>query len=251
MLKLIAGTPNISRGGPRPVMYKAMAAGAASAPEGLPEQSSLGDYRSYAIDGALDLPDASVTQVPLYAPGELACERRWISESSGGWSPPKPITTENAMSYSGGPVVSEIRFTPTENLPAGNLRVVTRDRDGQIEFLGDSRITDTQKGRALPISLGTAFDLQVSRDRIAFSVDKAAHEMNEGLRITLTNTGDSARTVTLREHPSRWRAWTLTSSSQKPTKQTPDLLEFEVAVPANAKATLDYTVKYTWAAKDE
>jgi hypothetical protein len=213
-LKLVAGMPNISRGGPRPVMYKAMAAGAAPAPEGLPEQSSLGDYRSYAIDGALDLPDASVTQVPLYAPGELACERRWIAENGSAWFPPKPLMVENAMSYAGGPVVSEIRFTPTENLPAGNLRVLTHDRDGQIEFLGDARIGDTQKGRALPITLGNAFDLQVTRDRTAFSVDKAAHEMNEALRITLTNTGDSARTVSVREHPFRWRAWTLASSSQ-------------------------------------
>ena len=251
MLKLVAGSPNISRGGPRPVMYKSMAAAAAPAPEALPEQSSLGDYRSYAIDGALDLPDASVTQVPLYAPGDLACERRWITESGGAWFPPKPLTTESAISYAGGPVVSEIRFTPTENLPAGNLRVLTRDRDGQIEFLGDAHIADTQKGRAPPITLGNAFDLQITRDRTVFSVDKAAHEMNEGLRITLTNTGDSARTVTVREHPNRWRAWTLASSSQKPTKQSPDLLEFEILVPANAKATLDYTVKYTWTPKDE
>jgi len=34
-------------------------------------------------------------------------------------------------------------------------------------------------------------------------------------------------------------------------EQTPDLLEFEVAVPANGKATLDYVVKYTWTPKDE
>ena len=129
--------------------------------------------------------------------------------------------------------------------------MLTRDRDGQIEFLGDARIADTQKGRALPITLGNAFDLQVTRDRTVFSVDKAAHEMNEGLRITLTNTGGSARTVTVREHPNRWHAWTLASSSQKPTKQSPDLLEFEILVPANAKATLDYTVKYTWLPKDE
>jgi hypothetical protein len=251
MLKLVAGAPNLSRGGPRPVMYKAMAAQAAPAPEGLPEQSSLGDYRSYAIDGALDLPDASVTQVPLYAPSELACERRWIAENGGAWFPPKPLTVADAMSYGGGPVVSELRFTPTENLPAGHLRVLTRDRDAQIEFLADARIADTQKGRALPITLGNAFDLQVARERTAFSVDKTAHEMIESLRITLTNTGDSARTVTVREHPNRWRVWTLASSSQKPTKETPDLLEFDVAVPANAKATLDYSVKYTWTPKDE
>ncbi len=75
--------------------------------------------------------------------------------------------------------------------------------------------------------------------------------MNEALRITLTNTGDSARTVTVIEHPNRWRVWSLASSSQKPTKRTPDLLEFEVAVPANGKSTLDYAVKYTWTPKDE
>jgi hypothetical protein len=251
MLKLIAGAPNISRGGPRPVMYKAMAAQAAPAPEALPEQSTLGDYRSYTIDGALDLPDASVTQVPLYAPGELACERRWVAENGSAWFAPKPLTVENATSVAGGPVISEIRFTPAENLPAGHLRVLTRDRDGQIEFLGDARIADTPKGRALPVTLGDAFDLRVARDRTAFSVDKAAREMNEAFRITLTNTGENARTITVREHPNRWRAWTLASSSQKPAKQSPDLLEFEVAVPANGKATLDYAVKYTWLPKDE
>ena len=129
--------------------------------------------------------------------------------------------------------------------------MLTRDRDGRTEFLGEARIDDTQKGRAVPVALGTAFDLSARRERTAFSVDKAAHEMNEGFRVTLTNTGENARTITVREHPNRWRAWTLQSSSQKPAKQTPDLLEFEVAVPANGKATLDYVVKYTWTPKDE
>jgi hypothetical protein len=217
----------------------------------LPEQSSLGDYRSYAIDGALDLPDASVTQVPLYAPGEIGCERRWIAESGGAWFPPKPMLAEGASTPQGVPVVSEIRFTSSENLPAGNLRVLTRDRDRRIEFLGDARIADTQKGRAVSIELGNAFDLRTTRERTAFSIDKAAREMHEAFRITLSNTGEKARTIAVREHPNRWRAWTLESSSQKPAKQTPDLLEFDIAVPANGKATLDYAVKYSWTPKDE
>ena len=251
-LKLVAGSPNMAR--PVMRMYKStMAAGVAAAPQSLPEQSSLGDYRSYAIDGALDLPDASVTQVPLYASSDLDCQRRWIFETSGAWFPPKPMLNKDDMPVSASPgsIASELRFTPTENLPAGHLRVLTRDRDSRVEFLGEARINDTQKGQAVPVTLGTAFDLSALRERTAFSVDKAAREMNEGYRITLTNTGDSARTITVREHPNRWRAWTLQSSSQKPAKQTPDLLEFEVAVPANGKATLDYVVKYTWTPKDE
>jgi hypothetical protein len=251
-LKLVAGSPNMAR--PVMRMYKStMAAGVAAAPQSLPEQSSLGDYRRYAIDGALDLPDASVTQVPLYASSDIDCQRRWTFETSGAWFPPKPMLNKDDMPISASPgsIASELRFTPTENLPAGHLRVLTRDRDSRVEFLGEARINDTQKGQAVPVTLGTAFDLSALRERTAFSVDKAAREMNEGYRITLTNTGDTARTITVREHPNRWRVWTPQSSSQKPAKQTPDLLEFEVAVPANGKATLDYAVKYTWTPKDE
>jgi hypothetical protein len=250
-LKLVAGSPNFTRGGgPRPMAMKAQMAPAA-APEQLPEQSALGDYRSYAIDGNLDLPDASVTQVPLYAARELECKRAWIVEHGGAWFPSKPMMTPDVVQGGGGPVISELNFLSTENLPAGQMRVLTRDRDGRVEFLGESRIADMAKGRRVNITLGNAFDLAATRERTAFSVDKTAREMNEGFRITLTNTGETARTVTVREHPNRWRAWSLLSSSQKPTKQSPDLLEFEIAVPADGKTTLDYAVRYHWLPADE
>jgi len=79
-------------------------------------------------------------------------------------------------------------------------------------------------------------------------VDKAGRTMDEAYRITLTNAGDDARIVTVREHPNRWREWTLASSSGKPSKQTTDTLEFRVNVPANGKAVLDYAVHYHWTA---
>ena len=250
-LKLIAGSPNFTKSGyaPRPVAMKAMAASAA--PEAMPEQASLGDYRSYAIDGNRDLPDASVTQVPLYASRDLACERRWLYESGGPWFPQKPMLARDAWSGGSAPVQGRIGFTAAENLPGGNLRVLTRDRDGRTELLGENRIGDTVKGHEVDVDLGVAFDLAATRERTAFTLDRSAREMEEGVRITLANSGESARTITVREHPNRWRAWTLQSSSQKPDKQTPDTLEFRVAVPANGKATLDYAVRYAWMPADE
>ena len=65
----------------------------------------------------------------------------------------------------------------------------------------------------------------------------------------LTSLG--ARTITVREHPNRWRAWDVASSSQKPSRKTPDVLEFSVDVPATGKATLDYLLHYAWTAADE
>lgn len=249
LIKLIAGAPNFAKGGGgRPMMMKAMAA---SAPEEAPQQSSLGDYRSYTLDGSLDLPDASVTQVPLYPTRELPCERQWVFDNGTWGYGQKPVLQTDIGEPASGPVLSRLTFSATENLPAGNLRALVADKDGRVELLGENRIGDVQKGRRVDVGLGVAFDLAATRERTVFSVDKAAREMDEGFRVTLTNSGNSARSITVREHHFRWRTWSVVSSSQKPDKQTPDLLEFRVPVPANGKATLDYLVRYVWSASDE
>lgn len=251
-LKLVAGAPNLERGfQPMPRMaMKAMAA-PAPAPEAMPEQSALGDYRSYLIDGAIDLPDASVTQVPLYASRELDCTRRWLASFGYAWFPDRPQLNPGNDAASKQVVSSQLSFNAPENLPAGRVRVLTRDRDGRNELLGEARSSDTAKGRTLDLVLGTAFSLHASRERSAFTVDRAARTMDESFRVTLENAGENSTTLTVREHPNRWRVWELASSSQKPARKTADQLEFEVAVPAHGKVTLDYRLRYRWTAADE
>ncbi len=249
-LKLVAGDPNrVKQTGPQPVAMRAMAMEASA--DSTPAQSSLGDFRVYTLPNTLDLPDASVTQTPLYASRELGCERTWLFENGQQWAPDKPYIAPGNDGRSSGAVVSKLRFVAAENLPAGTLRVLTRDADNRIEFVGEDRVADTGQGRSVSLTLGNAFDLTGSRERTAFSVDRAAHQMNEAFRITLENTGEQARTVTVREHPYRWRNWTLASSSQKPAKQSPDTLDFAVSVPAKSKVNLDYAIDYSWLAGDE
>ncbi|GAB2570005.1 DUF4139 domain-containing protein [Dyella jejuensis] len=249
-LVLIAGEPQFAKAsGPRPMMMmRAMAAPAAA--EALPEQSSLADYRSYTLPAPVDLPDGSISQVPLYATRMLDCERTALYENGGNWLPPQPMLNSDFNADSHSSIVSTLRLTAFDSLPAGYLRVLTADRQGVPQFIGEGRINDTPKGSDATITLGTAFDLRGGRERTRFHVDPAGRSMDEAFRITLTNAGDSARIVTVREHPNRWREWKLTSSSMAPGEQTADTLEFRVNVPANGKATLDYAVRYTWAAGD-
>jgi len=249
-LTLIAGEPNFAKTtGPRPVMMRAMAAPVAA--EALPEQSSMGDYRSYALPAPVDLPDGSVSQVPLYAARTVSCERTSLYENGGNWVPPQPMINETFNTDSNTSIISTLRFAAFDSLPAGYLRVLTADRNGVPQFIGEGRINDTPKGSDATITLGTAFDLRGQRERTSFHVDKNGRTLDEAFRITLTHAGDSARTVTVREHPNRWRQWTVTSSSAKPSKQTTDTLEFKVEVPANGKAVLDYAVRYTWTAEEQ
>jgi hypothetical protein len=145
-LTLIAGEPNFAKSnGPRPVMMmKAMAAPAPAMAEAMPEQSSMDDYRSYTLPAPVDLPDGSISQVPLYAPRTLGCERTSLYENGGNWLPPRPMINESEFSSSGNTnVTSTLRLTAFDSLPAGYLRVLTADRNGVPQFIGEGRINDT------------------------------------------------------------------------------------------------------------
>lgn len=246
-LTLIAGTPNFAdMPGPRPVMMMAKAMPAAEA--ALPQQAQMNDYRSYTLPAPVDLPDASVSQVPLYAPRELSCERVALYENGNRYQPPRPLIAPGADPDGSTAVTDRLTLRAFDSLPAGNLRVFARDRDGTPRFIGAGRIDDTPKGGEARIQLGTAFDLRGTRARTAFHVDAAGRTLDEAFRITLSNSGDRPRVVTVRAHPNRWREWTLATSSIRPSRQTTDTIDFAVEVPARGTATLDYAVRYHWTA---
>ena len=250
-LTLIAGEPNMAKSSaPRPMMARAFAAEAKMAD--LPEQASLADYRSYTLPAPVDLPNDSVSQVPLYATRTIDCERTALySVGSPGYRPPQPVLNPDFTPNDGSEITSMLALKAFDSLPAGYLRVLSADRSGTLQFIGEGRINDTPKGSQAAITLGTAFDLRATRERTKFEVDAPAHRMDEAFRIRLSNAGDTARMVTVREYPQRWRQWTLTSSSSKPSTQNPDLLEFRVNVPANGEATLDYALRYQWTAAEQ
>ncbi|SEM25103.1 hypothetical protein SAMN02800694_0367 [Luteibacter sp. UNCMF331Sha3.1] len=254
-LKLVAGDARRAKAPPQPKMFMARAAPAPAAMDAVasaPEQATLGDLRTYTLPAAVDLPDGSVTQTPLYDRHTLDCEREALYDAQGGgWFPPRPnLERQMNAPTAGTPIVSNLRFRAFDSLPAGYVRVLTTDRDGNAELLGEGRIDDTPKNKDTTVSLGNAFDLSATREQTAFTADANAHRIDESIRIVLANAGATARTITVREHPNRWRAWAITSSSVKPAKVSPELAEFRVEVPANGSATLDYAVRYTWVDAD-
>jgi len=248
-LTLIAGEPNLNKpSAPRAYMMAKAAPAPMASMDAMPEQATLADYRSYTLPGNVDLPDGSVTQSPLYATRTIDCDQTALYElGNRGWHPPQPYISPDLMTDSSN-VISTVQIKAFDSLPAGFLRVLTADRSGTPQVIGEGRINDTAKGQDATITLGQAFDLTAQRERTAFKVDQAGRTMDESFKIDLSNAGESARTITVREHPSRWREWKLSSSSTKPSKQTPDTLEFRIEVPAHGKATLEYSVRYQWAA---
>ena len=249
-LSLIAGDPHFARPTPVPRMM-ALAAPMGRNAVPLPEQSTLDEYRRYALLGTVSLPNGSITQSPLYATRTLGCERTALYENGGAWMPSQPMLSPDFNSGSNNTLSSNLHFITFDSMPAGYLRAFSRDASNIPQLVGEARIDDTPKGDALDLNLGTAFDLRGTRERTSFHVDKHGRTLNEALRIIIENSGNTSKQVTVREHPNRWREWNLSSSSVRPSKQTLDTLEFRVEVPANGKAMIDYTVRYSWTAEQK
>ncbi|MBZ0142937.1 MAG: DUF4139 domain-containing protein [Rhodocyclaceae bacterium] len=128
-------------------------------------------------------------------------------------------------------------------LPKGIVRVYKKDSRGNALFIGEDRIDHTAKNETVRLKLGDAFDVKASRKQTGFR--KIADRVYESaFSIELSNAKDSAVTVKVVEPvPGDWE---MVAESQKHAKGDTHSAVWLVQVPAQGKATLDYSVRMRW-----
>ena len=128
-------------------------------------------------------------------------------------------------------------------LPKGIVRVYKKDSRGNALFIGEDRIDHTAKNETVRLKLGDAFDVKASRKQTGFR--KIADRVYESaFSIELSNAKDSAVTVKVVEPvPGDWE---MVAESQKHAKGDAHSAVWLVQVPAQGKATLDYSVRMRW-----
>lgn len=140
-------------------------------------------------------------------------------------------------------------------LPAGTVRLVERGARGDLSPLGESRIFDRAGTGAdaetisptTSVAIGRAADVEGTRTRREFSLDADAKRIVEEFEIELTNTGERAVDVIVREHLYRGRNWTLAYFSEpRTTKEGPQKIAMRTRVPAKGTARVVYRVVYWW-----
>jgi hypothetical protein len=244
-IKLIAGEPHRVSAATTP---RVMARAGAMAMQA-EETGAAGDYHEYSVDTPADLGSGTLLRVALFAGQNLPCQRQYSFEASRLRANPgmAPITER---SYGGGEQGASVRsmltFRSERALPAGTLRILQNAADGTPEFIGEDALGHTPRGQTLNVELGNAFDLRGERKQTDFQFDKEHRTLNESFSIRLSNAGNGAQAVVVREHLFRWTQWNITQSSLKFDKRNADTVEFNVDVPANGNAQLTYTVQYQW-----
>lgn len=231
---LVAGNPN--QGGNRRMYQTPYSPSTGTIDEAGTESNNrerLGDYYLYPLGERTTIANAQQKQVSFL--DVKSAPARNTYEFNNGW-----LATNEAASAS-----SVLKFSTSrsgglgDQLPAGTMRVYMRDKRGDPQFIGESRIEATPMGSAMSIRTGEAFDVKVKtvvEERTRINNNRWKTRM----RYEITNARGNAVTVDLGQN-GLWGDVRISEQSQEGKRVSADRIEWSVPVPANGKATVTAT----------
>lgn len=194
----------------------------------------LGDYYLYPLAERTTIANLQTKQVSFLdvhgVPAEHGYEfrNRWLGTAE------TPQSAKSIYSFSTG-----ARAGLGDQLPAGVLRFYMRDKRGDPQFIGESRIDHTPMGSTLSLATGDAFDVKV-RAVLDKRTRLSTFDWQSDMRYELSNALPRPVTVKLLQE-GLWGDSRITAESQKSTRRSAGTAEWAVTVPANGKASLTAT----------
>ncbi len=191
----------------------------------------LGDYIFYPLNRRTTIANAQQKQVSFLdvkgAPARKTYE--WTNGWLGSDNDPRSAATV-------------LKFSTSKNgglgdqLPSGTIRVYMRDRKGEPQFIGESRVEAAPMGSAMSLRTGEAFDVKgaavvVERKKLS------AKRWRTTMRYDFTNARADAVTVDLAQ-TGLWGDVRVLEQSLAGERVSADRMEWKVPVPANGKASV-------------
>jgi hypothetical protein len=194
------------------------------------QEHAMFEYHVYDLGRETNVKDNEVKQISLLEANGVGATKRYTYE--GGKDVAVTVSFENAQgNHLGMP------------LPAGTIRVMKRDKDGSLEFVGEDKIDHTPKDEKITLHVGNAFDL-VGAHEVTDSHSLGDHANKESFQITLKNHKDEDVTIDAIENLGS--DWEITDHSMPYDKENAGQIVFHVPVKANGSAKVTYTVIHRW-----
>jgi hypothetical protein len=160
------------------------------------------------------------------------------------------VTSTKHYTYEGGTKVAvTIEFVNSEDnhlgipIPMGTVRVMKRDKDGSMEFVGEDHADHTPRDEKITLHVGDAFDL-VGERVVTDSRNLGDHANQETIEITLKNHKDENVTIDALEGVGG--NWEITKSSMDYEKKNASEIVFHVPVKARGEQKVIYTIMHHW-----
>lgn len=146
-------------------------------------------------------------------------------------------------------VDSRIKFSNSragglgEALPAGTVRVYTKDKNGKAQFIGEEAIGNIAGGSDMSLKIGEAFDITV-KPTLVKSTNVSSKITDFKMKFDLKNASKKAVDVNLYQGLSGyWYDYDFLAESQRGEMKNDMQRTWTVRVPAEGSKTLTYTVR--------
>jgi hypothetical protein len=225
---LVAGTPNAAEGTPE-WRQKVRRSSLEQSGTESGTRERLGDYYLYPLAERTTIANLQTKQVSFLdvhgVPAEHGYEfrNRWLGTSQ------NPESAKSVYRFS-----TSAHAGLGDQLPAGILRFYMRDKRGDPQFIGESRIDHTPMGSTLSLATGDAFDVKVQPIVVKRTTVRAFNWQTD-MRYKLTNALPRPVTVALLQ-AGLWGDSTILAESQPSRRRSADEAEWTVTVPANGEA---------------
>jgi hypothetical protein len=256
-LKLVAGDVNVVQNELAGMMkaQRAEAVDAAAPPQF--RQSSLFEYKLYALQRRTDVADNETKQIELTTGRNVPARKTFIYDGLGdqwrAWFRNYSYRSQAGFGQQSNPKVGVfVTFRNAEEgglgmpLPKGKVRVYKQDDEGKEQFIGEDEIDHTPKDEEVRLYLGNAFDIVGERVQRDFKLLAAGRVVEETIEIKVRNHKESAADVQVYEHPWRWTQWEILGANAEWTKVDQSTLRFPLHIARDGEGLVRYTIRYSW-----
>lgn len=199
---------------------------------------ALMDYYQYNLPRKTHLAAFGQKQIRLFETNGVDYRRRYVAVSE---SLSYRMVEEVSNSVS---IQLNIRNDKKSGLgtplPAGNVRAYLQGENGQLVFVGESRMPHLPIDQEATLKIGKAFDVKMKRTQMSYK-RLNDRESVSSYEVKLSNAKSTSVEVELFEK--QVGDWDITEQSQKGEKIDSRTQRYIVKVPARSERVVSYTVK--------
>ena len=203
-------------------------------------QERVGDNLIYRLPEKTSLASNQKKQITIIDESNIDAEKAYEFYNWGFKSVKDPRSVDSRITFS-----NSRASGLGEALPAGTVRVYTKDKKGQAQFIGEDAIAHIAGGSDMSLKIGEAFDITV-KPTLVKSVNISYKVTDYEMKYELKNASDKDVTVNVFQSLSGyWHDYDFKKESHKGENKNDSSRVWEVDIPAQGSAELSYTVRET------
>ncbi|MAN41937.1 MAG: hypothetical protein CMF88_04235 [Candidatus Marinimicrobia bacterium] len=199
------------------------------------EVSELGDYHIYSMGTNMNLVSKETLVTRLYTPRQINFEKTYLFENNEKSQKEEPLSIEYK-------IPNTIENNLDLPLPKGKIQLYQVLNSGNIEYIGQDKISQVPRSNTATISSGKAFD--VIGKRKVLNYDKQRKSEEASISITVTNTLNRGVNIKLIEHI--YGDWVVRNASSNYRKIDASTIHFPLSIPQESSKTVTYTYRKEW-----